>query len=40
VTDAITDVQALAPTVRDYVRRRVPIDYAQYARMRKKLAGN
>jgi hydroxymethylglutaryl-CoA synthase len=38
VTDAITDVQALAPTVRDYVRRRVPIDYAQYARMRKKLA--
>jgi hydroxymethylglutaryl-CoA synthase len=38
VTDAISEVQSLAPTVRDYVTRRVSIDYAQYARFRRKLA--
>jgi hydroxymethylglutaryl-CoA synthase len=38
VTDAITAAQNRAPTTRDYIRRRVLIDYAQYVRMRKKLA--
>lgn len=38
VTEAITAVQNRAPSVRDYVQRRTPIDYAQYARLRKKLA--
>jgi hydroxymethylglutaryl-CoA synthase len=40
VTDAITDAQDRAPTTRDYIRRRVPIDYAQYVRLRKKLASH
>jgi hydroxymethylglutaryl-CoA synthase len=40
VTDKITDTQNRAPTTRDYIRRRVPIDYAQYVRMRKKLASH
>jgi hypothetical protein len=34
----LADVQHLAPTTQDYVARRVPIDYAQYVRMRRKLA--
>ncbi|MEX1019073.1 MAG: hydroxymethylglutaryl-CoA synthase [Litorilinea sp.] len=38
VTDAIVETQTRAPRVRDYVARRTPIDYAQYARFRKKLA--
>ncbi len=38
VTERILDVQQRAPTTRDYIRRRKPIDYAQYVRMRKKLA--
>lgn len=38
VTDRIVDAQTRAPATRDYVRRRVPIDYAQYVRMRRKLA--
>ena len=38
VTDRILDAQRRAPATRDYIRRRVPIDYAQYVRMRKKLA--
>jgi hydroxymethylglutaryl-CoA synthase len=38
VTPRILEVQRRAPLTRDYVRRRVPIDYAQYARMRRKLA--
>lgn len=37
-TDRIVDAQTRAPATRDYVRRRVPIDYAQYVRMRRKLA--
>lgn len=37
VTDRIVDRQRRAPQTRDYIRRRVPIDYAQYVRMRKKL---
>ncbi len=38
VTDRLTEVQMVAPTARDYIRRRVPIDYAEYVRMRRKLA--
>jgi len=38
VTDRIVAAQRRAPTTRDYIRRRVQIDYAQYVRMRKKLA--
>lgn len=38
VTDRIVDAQRRAPSTRDYIRRRVQIDYAQYVRMRKKLA--
>ena len=34
----IVDTQKRAPSTRDYILRRVPIDYAQYVRMRKKLA--
>lgn len=37
VTDHITEVQKLAPTTRDYISRRTPIDYATYARYRGKL---
>lgn len=40
VTDRITEAQSRAPTTRDYIRRRTPIDYAQYVRMRKKLASH
>lgn len=38
VTDRIIDAQHRAPTTRDYIRRRSLIDYAQYVRMRRKLA--
>ena len=38
VTDRIVEAQHRAPTTRDYIRRRTSIDYAQYVRMRKKLA--
>ena len=38
VTDRIVAAQRLAPSTRDYIRRRTPIDYAQYVRFRKKLA--
>lgn len=38
VTDRIVAAQHRAPTTRAYIRRRVQIDYAQYVRMRKKLA--
>jgi hydroxymethylglutaryl-CoA synthase len=40
VTDRITEIQKRAPQTWDYIRRRVVIDYAQYARMRGKLATN
>ena len=38
VTDKILERRKLAPTTRDYINRRVEIDYAQYVRIRKKLA--
>lgn len=38
VTDRIVEAQHRAPTTRAYIRRLVQIDYAQYVRMRKKLA--
>jgi len=38
VTERIAEVQRRAPQTRDYIQRRTPIDYAQYARMRRKLA--
>ena len=38
ITDGIVDVQKRAPQTWDYIRRRSPIDYATYARYRKKLA--
>lgn len=37
VTERITEIQKRAPLTWDYIRRRVVIDYAQYARMRGKL---
>lgn len=37
ITAAISNRQALAPTVRDYIARRTEIDYATYARFRGKL---
>jgi hydroxymethylglutaryl-CoA synthase len=37
VTERISAVQKLAPTTRDYIRRRTEIDYATYARFRGKL---
>ncbi|QPC81251.1 hydroxymethylglutaryl-CoA synthase [Phototrophicus methaneseepsis] len=37
VTDKITDRQSLAPKTRDYISRRIEIDYATYARYRGKL---
>ncbi|MFN8441911.1 MAG: hydroxymethylglutaryl-CoA synthase [Caldilineaceae bacterium] len=40
VTARIVDAQRRAPATRDYIKRRVPIDYAQYVRMRKKLASH
>lgn len=38
VTDLIAERQGQAPTTRDYIARRKVIDYATYARYRKKLA--
>lgn len=38
VTERIVEAQGRAPATRDYIARRVPIDYAQYVRMRRKLA--
>ena len=38
VTDRILDAQNRAPSTRDYIARRVEVDYAQYVRMRRKLA--
>ena len=38
VTDQIVEKQRSAPTTHDYIQRRTEIDYAQYVRMRKKLA--
>lgn len=37
VTERITELQKLAPTTRDYINRRTPVDYATYARYRGKL---
>ncbi|MBI5669278.1 MAG: hydroxymethylglutaryl-CoA synthase [Chloroflexi bacterium] len=37
VTERITEIQHLAPTTRDYINRRTPVDYATYARYRGKL---
>ncbi len=37
-TERILQVQKRAPATRDYIKRRVEIDYAQYVRLRKKLA--
>lgn len=37
VTERIEHARALAPSTRDYIRRRTVIDYASYARMRGKL---
>jgi hydroxymethylglutaryl-CoA synthase len=38
VTSRIVGAKSRAPSTRDYVGRRVVIDYAEYARMRRKLA--
>ena len=38
VTERVRAVRGLAPATWDYIRRRTPIDYAQYVRMRNKLA--
>lgn len=38
ITERIVEAQQRAPTTRDYIRRRVPIDYAMYVRLRRKLA--
>jgi hydroxymethylglutaryl-CoA synthase len=40
VTERILAAQHAAPTTRDYINRRTPIDYAQYVRFRKKLAAH
>ena len=40
VTDRIVDAKKRAPSTRDYIKRRVQIDYAQYVRMRRKLASH
>ena len=40
VTERIEAAQKRAPQTRDYIKRRVQIDYAQYVRMRKKLAAH
>ncbi|MCA9885088.1 MAG: hydroxymethylglutaryl-CoA synthase [Anaerolineaceae bacterium] len=39
VTDKLADRQKLAPSTRDYIDRRVEIDYATYTRFRGKLKG-
>ena len=38
LTDRLPAWRNSAPATRDYIRRRVEIDYAQYARLRGKLA--
>ncbi len=38
VTDRIVEARRRAPATRDYITRRTQIDYAQYVRMRRKLA--
>jgi hydroxymethylglutaryl-CoA synthase len=38
ITDRVLDAQRRAPLTWDYIRRRTPVDYAQYVRMRGKLA--
>jgi hydroxymethylglutaryl-CoA synthase len=38
VTDRIVEARRLAPVTFDYINRRTVIDYAQYVRLRKKLA--
>jgi len=38
ITDRIVEAQRRAPQTWDYIRRRIPVDYAQYVRMRGKLA--
>lgn len=40
VTERIVDAKKRAPATRDYIKRRVQIDYAQYVRMRRKLASH
>ncbi len=40
VTEHITARKRRAPSTRDYINRRVQIDYAQYVRMRRKLASH
>lgn len=40
VSDKLSDAQNRAPVTRDYIGRRVEIDYAQYVRMRRKLASH
>ncbi len=40
VTERIVEAQQAAPATRDYIRRRVEIDYAQYVRLRRKLASH
>ncbi|MEZ4726178.1 MAG: hydroxymethylglutaryl-CoA synthase [Caldilineaceae bacterium] len=40
VTERITAARTRAPSTRDYIKRSVPIDYAQYVRMRRKLASH
>lgn len=40
VTDKLVEAQTRAPSIRDYIGRRVEVDYAQYVRLRKKLASH
>ncbi len=40
ITERITERKRRAPSTRDYINRRVEIDYAQYVRMRRKLASH
>jgi len=37
-TPRLAEVQKAAPATRDYIARRLPIDYSKYVRMRRKLA--
>jgi len=40
VTERLAEAQKRAPMTRDYIQRRVEIDYATYVRMRRKLASH
>jgi len=40
ITERITERKQRAPSTREYINRRVQIDYAQYVRMRRKLASH